>query len=441
MWASVKLGDNRDLPYPFRDMDEGEVKSFCKSMLSHPNFSKKDDIIGVANSLKKEEEIIKVQPLSFSDTGEGWFETHLGMTAGGIVKRFRKARRHNKEVKIEIDNLIKHVRHLKRMEVDATLKGIGWAGGKEDTIRSLGLTDRNLKSLRLFHDTRKTSLLRACDVWDNAESSLKMLDEYVDVWGDGERKSWVAAMELRKDARKMWRKALHQIDSLTKEQQSWINAAKEELVDKGAMKSKDIINNLISKGDTSNRLTPKSLSKMLNMYGEEVNIFKGARKSEYVVLSTNGLIIKDVWAYGAGFLDADGYIMITKRGEPRAGFIATGKRGRLHCEQLHKVLDCGVLQLDQKVYKDGQRSQHRISFYSKDDLRKLLQGIGPHLKMKSLQSKAVLEYIDSKDSVRKDELRKVVTYSNWSDNENKAKSYLDDWGINQDTIGKWAEGL
>ena len=61
--------------------------------------------------------------------------------------------------------------------------------------------------------------------------------------------------------------------------------------------------------------------------------------------------------------------------------------------------------------------------------------------MKSLQSKAVLEYIDSDDSVRKDELRKVVTYSNWSDNENKAKSYLDDWGIDQDTIGKWAEGL
>ena len=216
--------------------------------------------------------------------------------------------------------------------------------------------------------------------------------------------------------------------------------AQNELLSKGAMKAKEIVGNIISKDDVSNRLTPKILSKMLKMYGEELNIFKGSRRGEFVALSSSGLIIKDPWAYAAGFLDADGYIMITKRGEPRAGFIATGKRGRLHCEQLHKVLDCGVLQLDQKVYKDGQRSQHRISFYSKNDLRKLLKGIMPHLKMKELQAKAVIEYLDA-DSTRKEELRKVVTYHNWSDNDKKAKSYLDSWGINKDIIGKWSEGL
>ena len=43
-------------------------------------------------------------------------------------------------------------------------------------------------------------------------------------------------------------------------------------------------------------------------------------------------------------LDADGYITITERGEPRAGFIATGERGRMHCEELHKHIGAGVLQ-------------------------------------------------------------------------------------------------
>ena len=65
--------------------------------------------------------------------------------------------------------------------------------------------------------------------------------------------------------------------------------------------------------------------------------------------------------------------------------IATGDRGKIHCEDLYKTLECGVLSTDNKVYKDSQRSQHRLQFYSKADLRKLLHGVSPHLKMKSVQ--------------------------------------------------------
>ena len=146
-----------------------------------------------------------------------------------------------------------------------------------------------------------------------------------------------------------------------------------------------------------------------------------------------------MWPYAAGFLDADGYITITKRGEPRAGFIATGARGRIHCEQLHKTLGCGVLQLDQKVYKDGQRSQHRLQFYSKDDMRKLLNGISPHLQMKDLQAKAVLEFLDA-DTERKSQLQRVVQYQNWRDTA-KGKELLNEWGISAETIGKWEEAI
>jgi len=58
-----------------------------------------------------------------------------------------------------------------------------------------------------------------------------------------------------------------------------------------------------------------------------------------------------------------------------------------------------------------------------------------------LQAKAVLNYIDEKDSMRKTELYQLVTFNNWKDHKNKATSLLDKWGLNADTIGGYAEGL
>ena len=183
------------------------------------------------------------------------------------------------------------------------------------------------------------------------------------------------------------------------------------------------------------------LAKLLSMYGEEVDIMAGASRGTFVKMDRTGLIIKDPWAYAAGFLDADGYITITGRGEPRAGFIATGSRGKVHCEQLQKTLDCGVLQLDQKIYKDNQRSQHRLQFYSKADIRKLLKGILPFLEMKKTQAKAVLAYIEENDGLKKEELKKVVRYYNWSDDTNKSNALLSEWGVQADDITKWAEAI
>ncbi|MAN62140.1 MAG: hypothetical protein CMI60_09350 [Parvibaculum sp.] len=176
------------------------------------------------------------------------------------------------------------------------------------------------------------------------------------------------------------------------------------------------------------------------MYGEEVNIVKAHRKGEYMCLDKDGLIIKDHWAYAAGFLDADGYITITERGEPRAGFIATGDRGRMHCEELHKHIGAGVLQLDQKVYSNNQRSQHRVSFYAKDDLNKLLNNLTPHLRMKDMQAKAVLAFIGEKDPVKKTQLKRFVQFSN-RDGTTKGKESLREWGVDRDTVISWAEDL
>lgn len=435
MWPSLSVGS----PYLSVDMGHDILNTIASNLMAHPNVDATiAKSIASQSMLATEENTPTPQYASFSPTGEGWFEDKLGKSANSVIRDLRKARRVFKEDKGEIDSIIASVRALKSMEVDATLAKLDWSSPYVDTMRKMGLTNKDLRALRLFGNTRKASLVRACNLWNNAEGSLAKLDEFQDVWGDEERNAWVGAMKQKQDARKVWRNALHQFDNLSKEQQKWMNLAKEELKEKGTMKARTVAQNLIEKGVP--RLNATRLSKLLNMYGEEVNIVKAHRKGEYMCLDKDGLIIKDHWAYAAGFLDADGYITITERGEPRAGFIATGDRGRMHCEELHKHIGAGVLQLDQKVYSDNQRSQHRVSFYAKDDLNKLLNNLTPHLRMKDMQAKAVLAFIGEKDPVKKTQLKRFVQFSN-RDGTTKGKESLREWGVDRDTVISWAEDL
>jgi len=376
---------------------------------------------------------------TFSVSGDGWFEDNLGVSATEIVSRLRKARRHNKDEKHDIDALIQDVRMLKAMEVEMTLNSVDWANDYLNEIRNFDLSDKSLKSLRKFYDTRKVGLVKACLMWRNADETLKMLNEHEEVWGDEERKTWVDAMSMKKDARKMWKSTLSQMDRLTEKEQETISKCVNLLKMNGPMSARALFES--DKIEKMPGLTANKLSKLLSLYGEEVDIVSGAQRGTFVKMDKHGLVLKDPYAYAAGFLDADGYITITKRGEPRAGFIATGTRGRIHCEELRKVLDCGVLQLDQKVYKDSQRSQHRLQFYSKSDIKKLLDKIMPHLQMKKTQAKAVLAFIEEPDSMRKEELKRVVRYSNWSDDKAKSQTLLAEWGVSADDVAKWQEGL
>ena len=433
MWASLSVGDSGQII----DMGHDLLSTIASSLSSHPHVDEHiAKSIAAQSVIFTDDEVTLPQYIDFCPTGDGWFEERLGKGANSIIRDLKKARRVFKEDKKEIDNIISNIRALKSIEVDATLAKLDWGQPYFDTMRKMGLSEKDLKSLRLFGNTRKSSLIRACNTWDGAEDALAKLDEFQDVWGDEERNAWVNAMQQKQDARKMWRNSLHQFDNLSKEQQKWMRMAKAEIKARGAMTARSITENLIEKGVP--RMNATRLSKLLNMYGEEINIIKAHRKGEYMCIGRDGLIIKDPWAYAAGFLDADGYITITERGEPRAGFIATGDRGRVHCEQLHKNIGAGKLQLDQKVYKDGQRSQHRVSFYAKDDLIKLLDNITPHLRMKDLQAKAVMAYLKEENPVRKIELKRFVQFTN-RDGTAKGEESLRQWGVDRDTVMNWAE--
>ncbi len=437
MWASLNVGEYA----PQLDMGHEVLSAIASNLMTHPLVDER-----VAKSIASESVIIEKENLpppqyaSFSPTGEGWFEDKIGKTASEIIRELRKARRVFKSEKEEIDAIISKVRTLKSIEVDATLSLFPWAHEYEDVMRKMGLADKDLRALRLFGNARKSGIMRACHLWQNAEDALHKLDEFEDVWGEEEKNAWVNALQLKQEARDVWRTTLHQFDRLTKEQQDLLKMAKSQLEKHGSMNARRITENLISKGVSNRGLNANKVSRLLTMYGEELNIVKSHKKGEYISLSKNGLILKDPWAYAAGFLDADGYITITERGEPRAGFIATGDRGRLHCEELHKNIGAGVLQLDQKVYKNGQRSQHRVTFYSKNDLTKLLDNLTPHLQMKERQAKAVLAYLQETDPVKKTKLKRFVQFSNREGTEKGEKS-LQEWGVDRDTVMSWAEVL
>jgi hypothetical protein len=369
--------------------------------------------------------------LKRSQPNGGWFQSLFGRGAGDLVKDLRLARRVNKSMRGAIDEAIDAIRIAKRQEVEATLHSIEWIGKHEPTVRNLGISDRDLQALRKHGKSREYALRRACVQWEKANDIISKLLTLEGDFNDEQRQMWVDAQQIKKNAKKEWKNSLHSVDNIKKTDAMYLSKAVDILEERGPLPSSEVCANMSG----AKHLTGSKLSSLFKMYGVEYDIEKVG--AVWGVVRDDTVIFKDVWAYAAGFLDADGYITITKRLEPRAGFIATGERGKLHCEHLHKALGCGVLQTDLKIHKNSRRTQHRLQFYSADDLRKLMKGIRPHLRMKKGQAGAVLEILDLRGrktdiiKSRRDELFRIVKWLNWKDVPDKREELLKEWNIDE----------
>ena len=369
-----------------------------------------------------------------------FFRGKFGRSANTIVKDLRSKRRVHKGFKEEIDDAISLVRMMKSIEVENLISSISWAPKYSDTIKSLGISERDFESLRKYGEGRGVSLQQACVQWQNANGVISKLASLEGEWDESQRDLWVESIQKRTDAKKMWRNTLHQTDTLSKSEQSWLRAASDLLMSEGPMDSRSLMFHMHDLDARNSGLSTQRLGALLKIYGPEFDVVKNGSRWHKEDAQSD-LILKDPWAYTAGFLDADGYITISKRGEPRAGIIATGKRGRVHCEELHKIAECGVLQLDLKVHKSSKRSQHRLQFYSGDDLRKFLSGVLPHLRLKKSQAESVLQLIDLRGrdgdmiTTRRDELYKIVKWENWKDV--KADELLREWNVDEQEVLSW----
>jgi hypothetical protein len=180
--------------------------------------------------------------------------------------------------------------------------------------------------------------------------------------------------------------------------------------------------------------TPSTIAKMAKSIGatrvdDEYYLIKEALK-------------KDLYSYVAGFIDSDGYITMDSKFSPRVGMVATGNRGRAFFTELESELKCGRLHLDQKVGENN-RSQHRLNFYSANDIGTILDKCIPHLRMKKSQGKLIKEALRIKKNHKKEpwakerlaEIFKLIKYENWKDARNTYE--LDKYGVNPETVVKY----
>ncbi len=461
VWASQIIGDDYDAKSDEEDSDRNWVirqlaqhPLFKSGSISTPKFAENpptpDKGSGKLQPTQppakdpKEEERRKKEMEGMvlaGDISHGWFENVFGKTPNEIVKDLRMKRRDHKQYREDIDDAIKMIRMTKEMEVDNTLKKLSWGGEHLMTIKSLGLSDRDLKALSRFGENREVSLRQSCMQWERADKMLTKLAS-IDDLNEEQQRLWVDANNLKKEAKKMWRHTLHQSEQLTKRDAMFLHKSKELLDTEGPMDSRSLHSHMTNT-DGRSRGVPsvQQLGALLKVYGPEFDIIKN--KGSWESLSTDtDVILKNPWAYAAGFLDADGYITISKRGEPRAGIIATGDRGKIHCENMHKILDCGVLSLDLKIGESSKRSQHRLQFYSKADLNKLLKGVLPHLRMKKEQANYVLQHLNLRGrdndliNKRREQLYRLVKWENWKDV--KSDELLAEWNVDEGEVLSWA---
>lgn len=184
--------------------------------------------------------------------------------------------------------------------------------------------------------------------------------------------------------------------------------------------------------------TPQTISKMLRrINATNVN-------GDYYILSDT--IKKDLYGYVAGFIDSDGYITMDSSYSPRVGMIATGDRGRAFFQEMEKELKIGRLHLDQKVGENS-RSQHRLNFYSQNDITKLLDKCLPHLRMKKEQGRLLQEAIKIKKFYKKEswakermtEIFKLIKWENWKDSRGQGSVEFEKYDIQADNISKFKD--
>ena len=382
--------------------------------------------------LKEQEEGMKLA---------GWFEESFGKSASAVVKDLRLKRRVHKQYREDIDDAIMAIRIAKTEEVEKGLASIPWAEDHLSAIRGMNLNDKDLRALLKHSERRKVSLIQACNQWEDSNGVLTKLSQIDGDFNEEQLRLWADATKMKKDAREMWSHTLHQSAKLTKAENDSLVTAQSLLDYHGPMDSRTMHTHMTERDGRSTGLpSVQQLGALLKTYGPDFDIYKHAGSWERQA-GTNLLMVKDPWAYAAGFLDADGYITISKTGEPRAGFVATGDRGKVHCENLYDMVGAGVLALDLKIHKTSKRSQHRLQFYSKDDITKLLKGTYPHLRLKKNQARHVLELLSLRgqdgDSIvkRRDELYRLVKWENWKDV--KAEELLEEWNVDEQEVLSW----
>lgn len=292
----------------------------------------------------------------------------------------------------------------------------------------------DLSIIRKLHyikdgETRKKVIGKLSEMWESNinKNNLDYGAEYFNCC-----KSF---KENKKEIKRILKDISHQ--SIRKSRQSVLDKLIKNLVCNNPGLTSNAVHSLLPKS-YHRSTTPQTISKMLKRI-EATNV-----NGEYFLIGDE--IKKDLYSYVAGFIDSDGYITMDSNFSPRVGMIATGNRGRAFFKELERELKCGRLHLDQKV-GESNRSQHRLNFYSQDDITKILDKCIPHLRMKKAQGELIREAIRIKKKFKKEEwakprvneIFKLIKWENWKDSRYQGAKEFEKYDINEDDINKYKD--
>lgn len=349
-----------------------------------------------------------------------------------IVKDLRNMRRKLKgDSRMKMSKTIDHLINAYGEHLNKCIDSIYWVSPYKSALKLLTPDIVTLKKFEYIKD---------------GDLRTQILDNLTKMWEANIFKNELDYGKEYSDYTKVFKESKKNIRSIIKEiSHQSIRKSRQNILDN--IITKTICNN---PGISSNSIhsmlpksyhrstTPQTISKMLRrINATNVN-------GDYYILSDS--IKKDLYGYVAGFIDSDGYITMDSSYSPRVGMIATGDRGRAFFQEMEKELKIGRLHLDQKVGENS-RSQHRLNFYSQNDITKLLEKCLPHLRMKKEQGRLLQEAIKIKKFYKKEpwakdrvaEIFKLIKWENWKDSRGQGSVEFEKYDIQEDSISKFKD--
>ena len=349
-----------------------------------------------------------------------------------IVKDLRNMRRKLKgDSRMKMSKTIDHLINAYGEHLNKCIDSIYWVSPYKSALKLLTPDIVTLKKFEYIKD---------------GDLRTQILDNLTKMWEANIFKNELDYGKEYSDYTKVFKESKKNIRSIIKEiSHQSIRKSRQNILDN--IITKTICNN---PGISSNSIhsmlpksyhrstTPQTISKMLRrINATNVN-------GDYYILSDS--IKKDLYGYVAGFIDSDGYITMDSSYSPRVGMIATGDRGRAFFQEMEKELKIGRLHLDQKVGENS-RSQHRLNFYSQNDITKLLEKTLPHLRMKKEQGRLLQEAIKIKKFYKKEpwakdrvaEIFKLIKWENWKDSRGQGSVEFEKYDIQEDSISKFKD--
>lgn len=344
-------------------------------------------------------------------------------TVPDIIKDMRKERRKLKgelreKMTKSIDSLIDGYSEYLQKCIDS----IYWLTPYQSALKKMKYNEIDLKKLYSLKDLepRREIVESLCKYWEAELEQNNMA--YGKEYSSLQKQMNLAKAEFRKSLSNITDYSVRK--SIKEEVEDFIIKC---VCENQGITSRQIHDKMPSKlYDRTSWNSISKISKSLDIVSLEGKYYK-----------INSEIKKNIWAYTAAFIDSDGYITMDRNFNPRVGLIATGDRGKIFMEEMHKSIGFGKLHLNQKSPQDT-RPVNRLNFYSQDDVYNLLTKCMPHFKLKKGNAELLIELIRMKKAHKKadwyaercDQLFKLMKWENHKDHVGydfaKEGIYVDD---------------